>query len=243
MKRNFKFFVLATLLIAGCSETEPPRADPAPPAAQDSTADVVPIETAMPPLSPGYSLDTIAYYDSVLANDVFMVFPVSANAGPDEFVRRQIQSKLTDFASGIDPAETALYSVGNSFYATVSSIGERGNVISYCYTIDIYRSGAAHGMIVYETFNYDTQKKKLVTFNDYFDIQSHNDTLLLLNAITTRLNVNYTFDALYELDFCLLGDSIAFNFDDYEIASYAEGTSRAVVDRKEISGLISKSYR
>jgi hypothetical protein len=96
---------------------------------------------------------------------------------------------------------------------------------------------------MYETFNYDTLKRKLITFNDYFDIRSHADTVVIMNAIKSRLSPNSMFESLYELDFCLRNDSIVFNFDDYEIASYAEGMSQAAVARNTIAKLIRRPYQ
>lgn len=195
-------------------------------------------------LPDGFSLDTVAYFDSVQANEVFMVLPASGDSKANEIVRKQIKSRLSEFQSGIDTAEPLLSFTGSSFYAVPNSITVRGNVISYCYVIDVYRNGAAHGMMVFESFNYDNVKKKLISFNDFFTVESHDDSVLLLTEIESKLQLmDPSLDAVYEMDFCLLGDSVAFNFDDYEIASYAEGSSQAVVARNKIGKLIRTQYQ
>lgn len=237
MRLHFIPIFFFTLVCAsGCSrESNPPA---------DSVVGDTLQATSLIQLPQGYSLDTIIYYDSSLFNDVFIVVPVSVNDVEDEIVQKEIKSRLSRFESEIDTNEAALYSSGNSFAAYISSICIRGNLISYCYVIDIYRSGAAHGMCVYESFNYNMNEKKLITFDDFFRLESHEDTALLLTEIKSDIRSrNMSLEALYQLDFCLLDDSIAFNFDDYEIASYSEGTSQAIVSRTKIGKLIREKYR
>jgi hypothetical protein len=63
----------------------------------------------------------------------------------------------------------------------------------------------------------------------------------LINKAINRQNIGV--NNIYKMDFCLIKDSISFNFSDYEIASYGDGIIQAHVSRQSLNNLIKKIYR
>jgi hypothetical protein len=167
----------------------------------------------------------------------------------DKEIKAIISKRKTDFLKRIDEMiqedSTALKSTGSSFYAEPISVYKDYQLVSYCFIISYHHFGAAHPMTEYYSFNYDLLKNKPIRFSDYLQITSSKDTsefVTIVNKAINRGEIGIHLP-LKNLDFNIEKDTISFNFDDYEITSYAEGIIRSKVNRKEINKLINKDYR
>jgi hypothetical protein len=139
---------------------------------------------------------------------------------------------------------TMLNSVGSFFSASPVSIYKDSINISVCYIFSTYFAGNVHGLEVFKSFNFDRNLKRLINFEDYFKVTTQQDSLSIKDLINKAINrSNIGISNIYKMDFCLIKDSISFNFSDYEIASYAEGYIQAHIPKNSLGKYINKIYR
>lgn len=191
----------------------------------------------------GYALDTLVFSDSGFKFSGQIVLPVSNETRLNELVRKDILRQLDTFLAYVDPNSVEGWG-DNNFSVSMSSIAKSGNLISYCFMIDYYYSGSAHGMLQYYSYNYDVVKQKRIEFNEFFDVRSANDTSLMIREIKDHLtDTLVSFDKLYSLDFHLQRKRVVFDFDDYEIGCYAQGVMQSPIRRNSLTAIIRTEYR
>ena len=177
-----------------------------------------------------------------------MTIPISGISNLDSIVRNDILNEKNWFEDEIKEriAEDngKMSELFSDYSCGLLSLFEDKNFISYSFTNSQYFAGAAHGMTRYISYNYDLKRNKLVSFSEFFNLKSEKDSIFLMNLMTRRIALeNVEVNTFENMDFNLTKDSISFNFDDYEIASYAEGAIQVKIGKKEIANLINKNYR
>jgi hypothetical protein len=195
-----------------------------------------------------FKIDTIKTEDKKHKFEVFLTIPISGISNLDSIVRNDILNEKNWFEEEIkeriaedDGKMSELFS---DYNCGLLSLFEDKKFISYSFTNSQYFAGAAHGMTRYISYNYELKRNKLVIFNEFFNLKSEKDSIFLMNLMTRRIALeNVEVNTFENMDFNLTNDSISFNFDDYEIASYAEGAIQVKIGKNEIANLINKNYR
>lgn len=195
----------------------------------------------------GFSLDTIYYYDSLENIVVHILTPVSGITQLDSSVKRQIRNQLDTFLTYLRillKDEVTHRLMPGSFECSVDEIYQDTSVISYLFRIYYYNGIGVHGMNEYYSYNFDKNTNSKIEFQDYFRIQTHSDTVFLLEKIRTSVGASCLWlDSLCAYDFNLQDSIITFDFDNYEISSYSSGLLQGPLTRNEIAHLIADKYR
>ncbi len=200
-------------------------------------------------LPKGFQIDSTLKFDASRNTEIQIIVPKYINSTNfNSAVSSYIAKRLTDFITSLDTLlqedHSMLLSSPSSFIVNPVSVYKNNKVLSYCFIISSVHAGAAHPLTKYYSFNYDLSKEIKINFYDYFNIKSKHDTAFLKHIINKAINrSNIGIDKLYDIDFNIEPDSIAFNFDDYEIASYAEGIIKAKVAKRDIPKIIMNNYR
>jgi hypothetical protein len=199
-------------------------------------------------LPEGIKLDSIKFADEKRKLEIFILIPVSGFSKLDKALRNELESRKDDFIESVDKRikedNGKMSEIGSDFYVDLVSAFKDKDIISYCFTISSYHGGAAHPMTIYYSFNYDLKREKKITFSDYFNVESRKDTIFLTDLMTRDINTeNITVTNLKDMDFNIEKDTISFNFDDYEIASYAEGIIQARINKSILKKNIKSNYR
>lgn len=163
-------------------------------------------------------------------------------------IRNYFEEQQEKFVKSVKEMITAdstmLEGLGSFFSANPTTVYIDSALISVCFMTDRYLSGAPHGLAKYESFNYDRKKKTLIKFPDYFILSQTEDSIRLISEINKGINKEWIkLNKLYNIDFNLEIDTISFNFDNYEIAGYADGLIQGKVPINSIKRLINKIYR
>lgn len=146
--------------------------------------------------------------------DTFLQSLIELNEMNEAFIEREIHSE---------------------FRVVLSSGYESSELMSFCFNISYYAAGAPHGMHRHYSFNFDKRTETRFTFNDLLEISTTEDSLLLLDVVKSSIDENgVQLRKVYEFDFNIVDEFLTFNFDAYEIASYAYGTFRIPLNRREI---------
>lgn len=196
----------------------------------------------------GFRLDTIQKNDKARNLSLFISLPVSNISQIDQIVFEEINNQKDDFIESLDEMikndNRILTSINSDFQAEPISVYKDTKVTSILFVITYYHGGAVHPITMYYSFNFDNITKQRIFFSDYFVIKNKVDTSYMTNQITKsigREGVNVT--DLNEIDFNIEQDTISFNFDDYEIASYAEGIIRGRIQKNKLNDKIKIIYR
>ena len=200
-------------------------------------------------LPKGFQIDSTLKFDTSRNSEIQLIVPKYINSTNfDTEVSTYIQKRLADFITSLDTLiqedHSMVLSSPSSFIVNPVSVYKNNTLLSYCFIISSDHAGAAHPLTKYYSFNYDLSKETQINLFDYFNIKSTKDTACLKYIINKAIGrPNIGIDKLYNIDFNIESDSIAFNFDDYEIASYAEGIIKAKVDKRDLQKLVVNNYR
>jgi len=131
------------------------------------------------------------------------------------------------------------------FYAKPVQVWTNNNLVSCSFIIKKYLVESSHPVDSYCSFNFDRIKLKLIAFNDYFVIKSKTDSVFLINELKNAIDESkeVTLNKIYGFDFAIIKDTIKFNFGDYEIGPYVNGTIQASILKNDLMKIINKSYR
>lgn len=195
-------------------------------------------------------LDSMLKFDKARNLEIIVILPESKDEKTPNYdvqLKNIIKQYQIEFTALIDTLieedSTILIAVPSSFYVEPAFVYKDEKIVSYCLIVSRYRAGAAHPVTGYYSFNYDLLKQKRITFSDYFNVKTSTDTLFFINAINKAINiVSVGTQDLHDIDFNLEKDTISFNFDDYEIASYAVGIVEGRVSKKELLKFINVEY-
>jgi hypothetical protein len=199
-------------------------------------------------LPEGIRFDSIKFSDEKRKLEIYISFPVSGILKLDKDLRIELENRQEDFIETVDDRIKAdngkMSEMGSDFYIDLVSAFKDNDIISYCFVISSYLGGQAHPVTIYYSFNYDLKRERKIAFNDYFNVESRNDTIYLTDLMTKAINTeNISVTSLKDMDFSIEKDTISFNFDDYEIASYAEGIIQARINKSLLKKNIKSSYR
>jgi hypothetical protein len=199
------------------------------------------------------TLDTLQSYDSAKLINVNIVLPKQADERlkhVEKLVARIISKERTKFEKSVDDMirehpEMNVPPGYNDFSVTPVSLYVDQKLISYSFMICIYHAGAPHGKCDYYTFNYDIYSKKVLLFSDYFITKTSADSSFLIQSINNSIGRDgIEIEKVYEIDFSILDStSISFNFDNYEISSYAEGMPQGKIEKKVIYKIVNERFR
>lgn len=121
----------------------------------------------------------------------------------------------------------------------------------------IYFNGAAHPFHNIFTYNYDFKKQKIISITDLFDPKNMDK---LSSLVITKLMDNFKTKGQFDgtLDswikggassdiknyghFLIKKDGLEILFDEYQVASYADGQPRVFIPYNEIKDIISYDY-
>lgn len=205
----------------------------------------------------GFSEDSIVYVDRAHNISYFMEIPISSFPAFQEFLEArvdmitkvmseraekrnlEIKEVVTDdtILLGIELSRMKSFDLYPQFvYQDPTCISMR-----FCST---WYEGGAHGLPEYYVINFDKQTGSEINFNDFFQLTSVQDSQLFVDLINEGLqNPQLSIIEAYPVKFNIEGDSISFNFDAYELESYAFGMPRAYVTKSELGSLINEKYR
>lgn len=208
------------------------------------------IEDIVPTLNlpEGFRLDTIQKTDTARNLSIFISFPVSGMKQLDKVVFDEIEKQKNDFIRSLDlmiiEKKGRMSSINSDFQAEPVSVFKDGKVTSILYIVSYYHGGAAHPITMYYSFNFDNKTQKRISFSDYFIVKNLADTIFMTDLITKAIGREGVFVSnLKGIDFNIEQDTISFNFDDYEIASYADGIMQGRIHRQKLKNRIKGTYR
>jgi hypothetical protein len=203
----------------------------------------------------GLTLDSLIIKNNEKRAEFKIVLLKSINNSFDSFVKDSLIKMNNKFLSGID----------KEFLKTIDSIIKEGSnrakepsyfyakplqawidsaFMSYNFAISNYLVESSHPVDLFCSFNYDRKADKAIGFNDYFDLKTHKDSLLLIDLINRAIDIKDVSIAKVEnFKFNIVLDTIRFNFSDYEISSYSNGLIQASILKKDIKRIINKNYR
>ena len=199
-------------------------------------------------LPKGFRLDTIQKTDTARNLSIFISIPVSGIKELDKVVFDEIEKQKNDFIRSLDQMikedDGILSTINSDFQAEPVSVFKDCKVTSILYIVSYYHGGAAHPMTMYYSFNFDNKTQKRISFFDYFIIKNTADTVFMIELITRAIGREGVFVSnLKGIDFNIEQDTISFNFDDYEIASYAEGIMQGRIHRQKLNNKVKATYR
>lgn len=204
----------------------------------------------VPPINlpTGFRLDTIQKNDTTRNLSIFISIPISGIKQIDKILLDEIKKQKDDFIRSLDEIikedKGILSSINSDFHAEPISVFKDNKVTSILYIVSYYHSGAAHPMTMYYSFNFNSKTLKRISFSDYFNVKIKVDTAFMTDQITRAIGRQGVFVSdLKEIDFNIEQDTISFNFDDYEIASYAEGIIQGRIHRQKLNEKIKATYR
>lgn len=199
-------------------------------------------------LPDGFQLDTIQKNDTARNLSIFILIPISGINQIDKIVFEEIDKQKKDFIESLDKMiredNRILSSVNSDFQAEPISIYKDNKVTSILFIVSYYHGGAAHPMTMYYSFNFDNKTQQRIFFSDYFFIKNKIDTSFMTDQITKSIGREGIYiTELNDIDFNIEQDTISFNFDDYEIVSYAEGIIQGRIQKHKLNDKIKPIYR
>ena len=203
----------------------------------------------------GYTLDSLIIKNNEKRAEFKIVLLKSINKSFDNFVKDSLINMNNKFLSEIDKEflktiDTMIKEGSNRankpsyFYAKPLQAWIDSTFISYNFTISNYLVESSHPVDLFCSFNYDRKANKEIGFNDYFDLKTHKDSLLLIDLINKAIDIkDVSIIKVENFKFNIVGDTIRFNFSDYEISSYSNGLIQASILKQDVNEIINKNYR
>ncbi len=200
-------------------------------------------------LPSGIKLDSIKHYDKQRNTQFLLYFPITNIISLDTGIKNELLRQKDDFIKNVDEmrkenGDDFISSLTNEFTAVPISIFKNQKLTSYLFGISFYHSGAPHPVSFYYSYNFDNDKQTKIIFKDYFKITSKADTAYYCDLITKAINRDgISVGEIKNIDFNIEQDTISFNFDVYEIGSYADGIMQGRVEKKKLFNRIKTTYR
>jgi len=197
-------------------------------------------DTLSPNLCDWYCLKTVNYIDTNLNCEVRIDLPNTSSWQINAVIKKELFAQRDHFLADLNEMNKINEpfignGVSNDFSALLLAANQDDEFISFCFSVFYYSAGAPHGMPMFYSFNFDKRTKRRITFNDYFHVETSEDSLLLLDLIRSYYGATgLHLSNVYEFDFNLQQDFVTLNFDAYEITGYAGGTPRVPLNREMI---------
>lgn len=235
--------LLLVLIFLSCGQRSPPKEDVILPEAVTKNSEGTLENTDPVNLPNGFTLDTFSTVDKERNTEIFISIPLSNIASIDSIVRAEIENQKNDFLKSLDRMihedKRILSAPKSNFYVELISVYQDDKLISYCFIISYYHAGAAHPMTMYYSSNYNMKSKRKIGFGDYFNLNTKADTLFFTNIISQAINrKGVHVSNLQNIDMNIEKDTISFNFDAYELTSYAAGIIRGRISKNELKDKI-----
>ncbi len=197
--------------------------------------------------------------DITALQDSLLSLTFGQTGTPDEVINEYIShpqgygDKVLDLIEEL-PADLGSNALVLSNTVSVSSVGFCERYIVY--KVDNYEySGGAHPNLYSHFLNYDIKNNRVLDFNDIF---VENSEEALRDLITLHLLGNYFAESLEELaeksgiytdqifvsrNVFLIGDSIIFHYNPYDIAPWSEGIISVKIPVYELRRLLTPEVR
>ncbi|MGN6163201.1 MAG: RsiV family protein [Flavisolibacter sp.] len=188
----------------------------------------------------GFTLDSTITFDSARNAEIQIIIPKSQgetlfDKQVSAYIKQRVKSYRLSLDTLIQNEPSMLQAVQSSFYVAPVSVFKDDKMVSYCFIISSDHAGAAHPFTEYYSFNYNLKRNKQFAFSDYFNVHSKQATQSFISIVNKAIDrPNIGVDKLDDIDFNIEKDSIAFNFDDYEVGSYADGIIKAKVAKQAL---------
>ncbi|MBO9728359.1 MAG: hypothetical protein J7623_06940 [Chitinophaga sp.] len=211
-------------------------------------------------MPPGFSKDSVHYWDSALRLDVTIIHAFTTDgsmAGYSALVNRSLDTALQECREPLmsaakeqapDP-ETA-DEEKNEFVAFPLNYYQDENIVSVRFGVSMNSSGASHAISYLKSVNYDKKSQKPVEAGDYFIVKNSHDSSLLIKLMDRRYKVlrdhtsddPWTFYGLSHIIFNVSKDTVTFSFGDYALG---QGPSMMEyrVSKQELMSVINPRYR
>lgn len=196
----------------------------------------------------GCEFDSIAFEE----NDLHLAVSILVPTCIDSKLEHSFQSFIKDWldwgrsnakdilskSSGIPEKQTfRMFLFPETIYSDTSWI-------SYRFRTSWEESGSMHPLPAYLSFTYFIPENRKVEFQDLFRLDSPQDSANFMALVSANLDKpELSLSYLYSLKFNIEEDVISFNFDAYELGSYAMGMPRAVVPKADLFGFLKEKYR
>ena len=199
-------------------------------------------------LPPDIFLERINSYDSSRFLTIELVLPKTDTKQLQHafgLLTSIIEKEKNNFIDTIEPDERMSEAAsGNHFGVYPNELYKDDKILSFLFVISYYNAGAAHPFSMYYTFNYNIQDQRQIRFEDFFTFKSNRDKEDLIKLINLGFeDESIKVDKFYDFDFNINASTVTFNFDNYEVASYAFGLQRATINRNQIENYINSIYR
>ncbi len=185
----------------------------------------------------GTNIGVFSQEHTTTNTEISILVPISGNSEFNEVVTDTLLKLKNKFLESATKAELPSY-----FEISPEAIYETKKVISLRFRVYEAYSGAAHGGSYYFSCNWDAQRQKWITFDDYFNALSEKDEKALVDLI------NESFDKedgnignLRNTDFNIEADTVSFN--PGEVGSYVEGLYTARIAKNKLEKYIQYNYR
>src|SRR5260221_3174713 len=204
--------------------------------------------SAITNLPDGVFLDRQSFVDSAKFLTVEIVIPktnVKELQSAQKLLISLIEKEKIKFVETITPDPRMRNAAsGNGFTVFPQELYKDNKIISFLFENSYYHAGAAHPKSDFYTFNYDIQKQRQLNITDYFKLESDKDKDALVQLINSTFdNENIKVKKFYDFDFNIKNETVTFNFDDYEVASYAFGLQRLPFNKSQIARFINSEYQ
>jgi hypothetical protein len=198
-------------------------------------------------LPAGISLEQTNSNDSVKVLSTYIILPKTSLKelqDPFTLLYSILEKEKLKFIETIDPDPRMRKAAsGNYFSIRPIELYKDDKIISFLFEISFAHAGAAHPRSEYYTFNYHLQKQKPLLFADYFNVETDKDKEALVQLMNSEFNdENIKVNSFYEFDFNITENAVTFNFDNYEITSYAMGMPRIEINKKLIRNFVMSEY-
>jgi Protein of unknown function (DUF3298) len=196
-----------------------------------------------------FQFDSLLKRSSPRNMEIQIIYPKSLTCKiADKEMSSYFTARFKRFINRLDSLirddRSMLQSTQSTFNADPVSIFRNDKLLSYRFIISTDYGGFVHPFTEYYSFNFDLAKNRQIKFYEFFNIQSKEDSLYLLNAINKAIDCEYIYlKKLRATDFTIEEENITFNFDDYEIAGYSDGIIKAIVSKKKLSKIIANKYQ
>jgi hypothetical protein len=195
-----------------------------------------------------FYLERLNFYDSSRFLTIDIVQPktdLKQLQSALELLSKIINKEKTKFIDTFKPDERMREAAsGNHFSVYPEELYKDDKIISVLIQISYYYAGAAHPFSMDYSFNYNIHDQRQISFEDFFTFKSNKDKEDLIQLINSKFeDESIRVDKFYDFDFNINAKMVTFNFDNYEVASYAFGLQRATINKDQIENYVNSVYR
>jgi hypothetical protein len=175
-------------------------------------------------------------------------------------VKKILDDELISFNKQITPVKSeAGLGVQNSFYFDYELGSLTNDIYSVVLNSQHYYNGAAHPLHNIITYNYDLKNKKELVITDLLDSPKSLDKLANISktkliegfnakdqyyeSLNDTVNSGASPDIKNYQHFLIKKDGIEVLFDEYQVASYAEGRPTVFISFDEMKDFFSQNYK